>query len=131
MLTAAELVNLLRAKFPQFADRLPKRDLSGSLGTALVKFGSYFEKSKGTASFMHAQVGKGTLAVDNSKSVKELDIKYVSAADAIVASVQNSIKWKHIKDSDHNKKNDDHNKKDNDQKKEEEKKDEKTSEEEK
>lgn len=56
ILTAAELVNMLRAKFPQFQDRLPTRDLSGGFGSALVKFGSYFEKSKGTASFMHAQV---------------------------------------------------------------------------
>jgi dihydroflavonol-4-reductase len=99
VLSAHQVVEILRRNFPQYAAKLPKIDLDCKFGAFLTRLSAASEKSKGTRAFLRAQSLDSKhhpLLLDNSKSVRELGMQYISGEDAIVASMKNSVKWQHI-----------------------------------
>jgi len=99
VLTAHDVVEILRRQFPQYANKLPKYDLDCKFGAFVTRMSAVTEKNKGTRAFLRAQVHSTkdhALLLNNSKSKTVLHLDYQSGEDAIVSSMKNSVRWGHL-----------------------------------
>lgn len=92
-MTMTQVVALMRASGYGHT-RLPKFDLSGRFGTALMKLASYTQPS-GAGSYLRTHLGRN-VRFDNSKIKKELGITFRAPADSIRDTLRDLAKWGHI-----------------------------------
>jgi dihydroflavonol-4-reductase len=92
-MTMAEVVALIRASGYGHT-KLPKFDLSGTFGTALMKLASYTQPS-GVGSYLRTHLGRN-VRFDNSRIKKELGITFRAPADSIRDTLADLAKWGHI-----------------------------------
>jgi dihydroflavonol-4-reductase len=92
-MTMAEVVALMRAK-GYGGTKLPKLDLSGGIGTALMRVASYFQPT-GIGSYLRTHLDR-VPRFDNSKIKKDLGITFRSPADSIADTLTDLAKWGHI-----------------------------------
>ncbi|NJR13700.1 MAG: aldehyde reductase [Phyllobacteriaceae bacterium] len=74
--------------------RLPKLDMSGPVGTAILRLASRFQPT-GTRSYLQTHLGQ-VPAFDNGKSRRELGMNYRSARAAVADTLQDLVRWGHI-----------------------------------
>ncbi len=74
--------------------KLPKLDLSGPIGTALMKLASYTQRS-GTGSHLRSHLGRTPL-YDTSKIKADLGITFRSAESSITDTLADLVKWGHV-----------------------------------
>ncbi len=88
-----ELVALLKSSgFNSFA--LPKIDLTGKVGTMLMKALS-FTQPKDTGIYIRTTIGR-TMRYDNSKIRRELGISFMPVKESLIETVNDMIKWGHL-----------------------------------
>jgi dihydroflavonol-4-reductase len=93
-MTMADMVAQMRtAGFT--TGRLPRFDMSGPLGTAVLRWASRFQPA-GTRSYLQTHLGR-TPIFDNGKSRRELGIVYRSARSAVADTLQDLVRWGHIR----------------------------------
>jgi dihydroflavonol-4-reductase len=92
-MTMAEVADLMRAKGYSHT-KLPKLDLSGGFGTALMRLASHFQPV-GIGSYLRTHLGRAP-RFDNSKIRKELGITFRAPADSISDTLADLAKWGHI-----------------------------------
>ena len=73
---------------------LPKVDLSGKVGTLLMKLLS-FTQPRDTGTYIRTNIGK-TMRYDNSKIKRELGISFIPAKESITDAVKDMVKWGHL-----------------------------------
>ncbi len=88
-----EVVALLKsAGFDKYA--LPKIDLSGTIGTLLMKMLS-FTQPKDTGMYIRTSIGR-TMHYDNSKIRRELGISFMPVRESLIETVKDMVKWGHL-----------------------------------
>ena len=88
-----ELVMLLKSSgFGLYA--LPKADLSGAMGSLLMK-GLSFTQPKNTGTYIRTTVGR-TMHFDNSKIRRELGLSFRPIKESIIETVNDMTKWGHL-----------------------------------
>ncbi len=75
--------------------RLPRRDLTGPIGSFVVKLLSY-TRPKGTGSYIRTHVGR-TMRYDNSKIRHDLGVNFRPARESVIATVEDLVRWGHLK----------------------------------
>ena len=91
-LSMAACIALIRAE--GYSGKLPKIDLSGPFGTALMKLAA-LTQDRGTASYLRTHLGR-VPQYDAAKSRRDLGIAYRSAADALRDTLADLARWGHI-----------------------------------
>ena len=95
-----EVVALLKSSgFDTYS--LPKIDLSGKVGTLLMKLLS-FTQPKDTGTYIRTNIGQ-TMRYDNSKIKRELGISFRPAKKSIIDAVKDMVKWGHLPPKKNNK----------------------------
>ncbi len=95
-----EVVALLKSSgFDTYS--LPKVDLSGKVGTLLMKLLS-FTQPKDTGTYIRTNIGQ-TMRYDNSKIKRELGISFIPAKKSIIDAVKDMVKWGHLPPKNNNK----------------------------
>lgn len=74
--------------------KLPKMDLSGSIGTGMVKLLSYAQP-KGTGSYLRTHLGR-VPRFDSTKSKEVLGLAYMSLEETLVDTVEDLFGWGHL-----------------------------------
>jgi dihydroflavonol-4-reductase len=74
--------------------RLPRLDLSGPIGTRVVKLLSYTQP-KGTGSYLRTHLGT-TMRYDNSRIRNELGVHFRPARESLIAAVADLVRWGHL-----------------------------------
>ena len=74
--------------------KLPRLDLTGPIGTFVVKLLSYTQ-AKGTGSYLRTHLGR-TMRYDNSKIRNELGITFRPARESVIATVEDLVRWGHL-----------------------------------
>ena len=92
--TMAEVVDLLKTS-GYGGYKLPKINMANAFGTIMVKIASYAQPG-GTGSYLRSHIGK-TMRFDNSKIRRELKMKFISAKQSILETVEDLIKWGHLR----------------------------------
>lgn len=88
-----EVVALLKSSgFDKYA--LPKIDLSGTIGTLLMKMLS-FTQPKDTGMYIRTSIGR-TMHYDNSKIRRELGISFMPVRESLIETVKDMVKWGHL-----------------------------------
>ena len=88
-----ELLALLNASgFNRYP--LPKLDMTGTIGTLLMKALS-FTQPRDTGTFIRTNIGR-TMRCDNTKIRRELGISFMPVKESIIESVNDMIKWGHL-----------------------------------
>jgi dihydroflavonol-4-reductase len=88
-----ELVALLKSSgFGGYA--LPKIDLSGNIGTMMMKLLS-FTQPKDIGTYIRTIIGR-TMRYDNSKITRELGITFIPISESIIEAVKDMVKWGHL-----------------------------------
>jgi len=88
-----ELVALLKSSgFGGYA--LPKVDLSGKMGTLLMK-GLSFTQPRDTGMYIRTTIGR-TMRYDNSKIRHELQLSFMDIKKSIIETVNDMVKWGHL-----------------------------------
>ncbi len=88
-----ELVALLKSSgFGGYA--LPKVDLSGKIGTRLMKVLS-FTQPRDTGMYIRTTIGR-TMRYDNSKIKRELQLSFMDIKKSIIETVNDMVKWGHL-----------------------------------
>jgi dihydroflavonol-4-reductase len=79
-----------------YGDRytLPRRNLAGPIGTAVVKLLSY-TRPRGTGSYLRTHLGK-TMRYDNRKIRNELGVEFRPARESVIAAVEDLVRWGHL-----------------------------------
>lgn len=91
-MSAAEVIAQMRAE--GFSGKLPKLDLSGGFGTALMKLVSHTQP-KGTGSYLRSHLGR-VPRYDTAKSRRDLGLVYRPAAQSLSDTLADLVKWGHI-----------------------------------
>lgn len=94
-LSMADCIALIRAS--GYAGKLPKIDLSGRFGTALMKLLA-LTQDKGTASYLRTHLGR-VPHYDASKSRRDLGLTYRPAADSLSDTLADLARWGRISKS--------------------------------
>jgi dihydroflavonol-4-reductase len=93
-LSLSELIEKLKAL--GYTDyEYPKLSLTGPIGTALAKLGSYMEK-KGSGDFVRTHIGR-RLETDASKAKRELGVEFRELDTSIRDAVEDMKRWGHIR----------------------------------
>ena len=88
-----EVVALLKSSgFGGYA--LPKIDLSGKIGTLIMKLLS-FTQPRDTGMYIRTTIGR-TMRYDNSKIRRELQLSFMDVKKSIIETVNDMIKWGHL-----------------------------------
>lgn len=88
-----DLVALLKSSgFGNYA--LPKVDLTGKMGTLLMKALS-FTQPKDIGTYIRTTIGR-TMRYDNSKIRRELGLSFIPVKDSLIESVRDMVKWGHL-----------------------------------
>ncbi len=77
-----------------YGAKMPKRNLTGGLATALIKLASYTQP-KGVGSYMRTHLGRSP-KIDNSKSQRALGIRYSEPRETIRDALEDMARWGHI-----------------------------------
>jgi dihydroflavonol-4-reductase len=93
-MTMREIVELLRER-GYGAYKLPKLGLDSSFGNGLIKVSSYFY-GKGTGSYLRTHIGR-TPRFDNRKIQGELGMTFRPIEETIVETVEDLMRWGHVK----------------------------------
>jgi dihydroflavonol-4-reductase len=88
----AETIMLMRAA--GYAGKLPKLDLSGGFGTALMKLASYGQP-KGVGSYLRTHLGR-VPRYDATRSTRELGIAYRPVEQTVTDTLADLARWGHI-----------------------------------
>jgi dihydroflavonol-4-reductase len=91
-MSMAETVAEIRAL--GYAGKLPKLDLSGGFGTALMKLASYTQP-KGAGSYLRTHLGR-VPRYDTQRSVADLGLHYRPVKESLSDTLANLAKWGHI-----------------------------------
>jgi dihydroflavonol-4-reductase len=91
-MSMAETIALMRAE--GYAGKLPKLDLSGRFGTALMKLASYTQP-KGVGSYLRTHLGR-VPRYDAARLTRELGISYRPVAQSLKDTLADLAKWGHI-----------------------------------
>ena len=91
-LSMAACIALIRAE--GYSGKLPKIDLSGPFGAALMKLAA-LTQDRGTASYLRTHLGR-VPQYDAAKSQRDLGIAYRPAADALRDTLADLARWGHI-----------------------------------
>ena len=92
-LSLAELVKLLReAGYNHY--KLPKMEMTGAIGTALVKI-LVQAQPIGARTYIRTHVGK-RVQYDNSKIRQELKMSFRNVKKSILETAEDVIQWKHV-----------------------------------
>ncbi|ARM31271.1 SDR family oxidoreductase [Prosthecochloris sp. HL-130-GSB] len=75
--------------------RLPSLDLSGPLGTKLMKLASWTQP-RDTGTYLRTHLGK-TMRCDNSKIRKDLNMTFRDIRTSLLETAEDLILWKHLK----------------------------------
>eukprot|EP01125_Pyxidicula_operculata_P019135 TRINITY_DN6916_c0_g1_i3.p1 TRINITY_DN6916_c0_g1~~TRINITY_DN6916_c0_g1_i3.p1 ORF type:complete len:360 (-),score=33.25 TRINITY_DN6916_c0_g1_i3:103-1182(-) len=89
-----QLVDFIKADFPQHSEKLPKTCLSNSLGTATLKFFANFQAS-GVKDFLQTHLGQ-TVQWDSSKIKNDLGIEFMDIEDTLRDTINDLEKYGHI-----------------------------------
>ncbi len=73
---------------------LPKANLTGKMGTLLMKVLS-FTQPKNTGMYIRTTIGR-TMRYDNTKIKRELGISFKPVEESLIETVQDMIKWGHL-----------------------------------
>ncbi len=73
---------------------LPKIDLSGKIGTLLMKALS-FTQPKDTGAYIRINIGR-TMRYDNSKIRRELALSFIPIKKSLTEAVNDMVKWGHL-----------------------------------
>ena len=93
-----ELVALLKSSgFETYS--LPKVDLSGAVGSLLMKVLS-FTQPRDTGMYIRTNIGR-TLRYDNTKIRRELGLSFRAVRESMIESVNDMVKWGHLSPSKH------------------------------
>ncbi|NTW55993.1 MAG: aldehyde reductase [Chlorobiaceae bacterium] len=90
-----ELIGLLRSSGYEKGYALPKPDLSGTLGSVIIK-GLSFTQPKNIGKYLRTHVGR-TMRFDNAKIRRELGISFIPAKTSVIDTVEDMLKWGHLK----------------------------------
>jgi dihydroflavonol-4-reductase len=88
----ADVVALIRAK--GYAGKLPRINLTGGFGTALMKLASYTQ-GKGAGSYLRTHLGC-VPRFDNAKLRRDLGIAFRPADESITDTLADLARWGHI-----------------------------------
>ena len=77
-----------------YPGKLPKRDLSGPFGTALLKLASY-SQPRGIGSYLRSHLGR-VPRYDAGKSVRELGMHYRPAIESVKDTLADLVRWGHV-----------------------------------
>lgn len=91
-MSMAETVDLIRAE--GYPGKLPKLDLSGPFGTALMKLAS-LTQPKGVGSYLRTHLGR-VPRNDTSRSVTDLGLRYRPVAASLFDTLADLARWGHI-----------------------------------
>ena len=91
-MSMAQVMAEMRAE--GFSGKLPKLDLSGGFGTALMKLASRTQPS-GTGSYLRSHLGR-VPRYDTAKSRLDLGLEYRPAAESLRDTLADLVKWGHI-----------------------------------
>ncbi|MGL4239034.1 SDR family oxidoreductase [Tabrizicola sp.] len=91
-MSMAETAALMRAE--GYAGRLPKLDLSGGFGTALMKLASYTQP-KGAGSYLRTHLGQ-VPRYDATRVTRELGVSYRPVAQSLQDTLADLARWGHI-----------------------------------
>jgi dihydroflavonol-4-reductase len=91
-MSMAETVDHIRAE--GYPGKLPKLDLSGGFGTALMKLMSYTQP-KGVGSYLRTHLGR-VPRYDTTHSTTDLGISYRPVAESLSDTLADLAKWGHI-----------------------------------
>jgi dihydroflavonol-4-reductase len=80
---------------------LPKVDLSGKVGTLLMKLLS-FTQPRNTGTYIRTNIGQ-TMRYDNSKIKRELGLSFIPVKESIIDAVKDMVKWGHLPPKNNNK----------------------------
>lgn len=92
-LSLAEVADLLRRE-GYGSYRLPRLDMTSSLGDWLMKLAAY-SQPQGTRSYLQTHIGK-VMRYDNSKIKEDLGITFRPVEESILETVPDLIKWGHL-----------------------------------
>lgn len=92
----AETIALMRAA--GYQGKLPKLDLSGPIGTALMKLASYGQP-KGVGSYLRTHLGR-VPQYDASRSMRELGQHYRPVEESLTDTLADLARWGHIAPAD-------------------------------
>jgi len=97
-MTMGEIVEFLReAGYSNY--RLPRRDMSASWISSVVKLLSYTQPS-GAGDFIRSNLGK-TMRISNAKVCAELGVEFRPVRETLVAAVEDLIRHGHLHKKDH------------------------------
>jgi dihydroflavonol-4-reductase len=91
-MSMAETIVLMRAA--GYAGKLPKLDLSGGFGTALMKLASYGQP-KGVGSYLRTHLGR-VPRYDATRSTRDLGIQYRPVKETVTDTLADLARWGHI-----------------------------------
>jgi dihydroflavonol-4-reductase len=74
--------------------KLPRLDLTGPIGTFVIKLLSYTQP-KGTGSYLRTHLGK-SVRYDNSKIRNELGVRFRPARESLLAAVDDLGRWGYL-----------------------------------
>ncbi len=75
--------------------RLPKADLSGKIGTALITLLSY-TKPKNVGKYIRTQIGR-TMNCDISRLQRDLGCDFMPLEKSVIDTVEDLVRWEHLK----------------------------------
>ena len=91
-LSMAGIIAVMQAE--GYPGKLPKRDLSGPFGTALLKLASY-SQPRGIGSYLRSHLGR-VPRYDAGKSVRELGMHYRPAIESVKDTLADLARWGHV-----------------------------------
>jgi len=77
-----------------YGRRLPRLNLTGAFGTALMKLASRTQPA-GTGSYLRTHLGRHP-RFDNSRSQSELGLTYRSPQAALAETLTDLVRWGHL-----------------------------------
>jgi len=93
-LSMAEIIALLRDAGYETGYKLPRLDLTSTLGNMAVKALSYTQ-APGTGSYLRTHLGK-VMRYDTSKIQRDLGITFRPAADCVLSTAEDLGRWGHL-----------------------------------
>jgi dihydroflavonol-4-reductase len=94
-LSMQQIVAILREAGYDRGYKLPRLDLTSSLGTMAVRLISHTQPA-GTGSYLRTHLGK-VMRYDTSKVRRELGLAFRPARESVLAAVESLVRWGHLK----------------------------------
>lgn len=91
-LSMAQAIALMRAE--GYAGKYPRLDLSGPIGSALMKLASY-SQGQGTGSYLRTHLGR-VPRYDTSKAERDLGMRWRTAAQSLRDTMADLVRWGHL-----------------------------------